>query len=269
MLPLKDLFSQYFISHQALPAFNIDSFEIYQAVEAAVVDTKLPCIVQLSQGADKFVSAEKLYLLVKKANLEGLPIYLNLDHQTNVNRLQSMSRFFDMLHFDSSKEDFAKSLIITTDLVSSLKKLNPTLLIEAEFTPIVATATTDPELAVDFINHTHADLLAVSLGSRHGNDPSRPETINLDLLSQIRSLLPSTFLVLHGSSGIPVDQVQAAIKLGVVKINVNTDLRQTFLASLRRELSAQSSEKVYDYFIPAVEELKKVIKEKLLSFQTL
>jgi ketose-bisphosphate aldolase len=266
MLPLKELLTNYFLSHQALPAFNIDSFEIYQAVEAAVVNTKLPCIVQLSQSADKFVTAEKLYLLVKKANLEGLPIYLNLDHQSNVDRLRAMSQLFDMLHFDSSKEDFSKSLAVTADLISSLKKLNPALLIETEFTPIIATAATDPQQAVDFINHTQADLLAVSLGSRHGNDPSLPENINLGLLSQIHSLLPNTFLVLHGSSGIPLDQIQAAIKLGIVKININTDLRQTFLASLRRELSSQTSEKVYDYFIPAIGDLKKIIKEKLISF---
>ena len=78
--------------------------------------------------------------------------------------------------------------------------------------------------------------------------------------------MPTTFLTLHGGSGIPEAQIKEAIKLGVVKININTDLRQTFLASLRRELSAQSSEKVYDYFIPVIADLKKVIIQKLTQF---
>lgn len=62
---VKNLFSDYFASHQAIAAFNIDSFEIYQAVEAAVSETHLPCVVQLSPNEDKFITAEKLYLLVK------------------------------------------------------------------------------------------------------------------------------------------------------------------------------------------------------------
>ncbi len=264
MLPLKNLFSDYFASHQAIAAFNIDSFEIYQAVEAAVSETHLPCVVQLSPNEDKFITAEKLYLLVKKANLEKLPIYSNLDHGQDLNRLIQMSNLgFDMLHFDGSKLSLDENLAESSKLVS---QVHPKSLVEIEFNEIGSLEFTDPQKATDFINQSQADLLAVSIGNRHGNSPDLPETIDLNLLSQIHQSLPDTFLTLHGGSGISGDQIKEAIKLGVVKININTDLRQAFLASLRRELSSQTSEKIYDYFIPAIEDLKKIIKEKLISF---
>lgn len=264
MKSLKEVFSDYFSSHRAIPAFNIDSFEIYQAVEAAVIETRLPAIVQLSANEDKFISAEKLYLLVKKANLESLPIYLNMDHGHNPDRLIQISRLgFDMLHFDGSFLPHDENLAKSIKLVSTV---HPQSLVEVEFNEIGSVEFTSPEKAESFMVQTKADLLAVSIGNRHGNNPDIPENIDLKVLSQIRELLPHTFLTLHGGSGIPDTQIKEAIKLGIVKININTDLRQNFLGSLRRELSAQSSEKVYDYFIPAVNDLKKVIKEKLLNF---
>jgi fructose-bisphosphate aldolase class II len=264
MTPLKELFSNYFISHQAMPAFNIDSFEIYQAVEIAVAETRLPCIVELSPGEDKFITAEKLYLLVKKANLENLPIYLNLDHCQDLGRLVQVSHLgFNMIHFDGSKLSLDENLAQSINLIS---QVHPQTLVEVEFNEIGSVELTNPQTALAFISQTQADLLAVSIGNRHGNAPNLPENIDLNLLSQIHQLLPGTFLTLHGGSGIPEAQIKEAIKLGVVKININTDLRLAFLASLRHQLSSQDSEKVYDYFIPAIADLKKVIKEKLLKF---
>ncbi len=266
MLPLKELLSNYFLSHQAIPAFNIDSFEIYQAVEAAVTETHLPAIVQLSANEDKFISAEKLYLLVKKANLESLPIYLNMDHSHEPDRLIRVSRLgFDMVHFDGSSLPLDENLTKSSQLI---KTVHPQTLVEVEFNEIGSVEFTNPETAESFLIQTKADLLAVSIGNRHGNSPNFPENIDLKVLSQIGQLLPTTFFTLHGGSGIPEAQIKEAIKLGVVKININTDLRQTLLASLRRELTNQQSEKVYDYFIPAIGDLQKIITDKLIFFST-
>jgi fructose-bisphosphate aldolase class II len=274
MIPLKEIFSEYQKKHQALPAFNIDTFEIYQAVEAAVAETNLPCLVQLSAGEDDFIKAERLLMLVKKANAESLPIYLNMDHGRNVSRLEQCLRLgFNMVHFDGSAMDYATNLPATTFFVSKMKKNFPDALIEVEFNKInLASGTpapdsfTDPSQALEFMTKSQADLLALSIGNLHGVNTILPEHLNLGLLSQIKKSLPSTFFTLHGGSGIPLDQVQSAINLGIVKININTDLRLKYLESLRHQLTIQSGEKVYDYLSPVVTTLKEDIKQKLIVF---
>jgi len=274
MTPLKQLLSDYRKKHLALPAFNIDSFEIYQAVEMAVAEINLPCIVQLSAGEDKFIQAERLLMLVKKANSEGLPIYLNMDHGVDVNRLETCLKMgFDMVHFDGSKMDYDINLAATKYFVNKIKLAYPKALIEVEFNHINLVGTTpapdsftDPQKAKEFMTATGADLFAVSIGNFHGVNITTPERLNISLLSQIKDVLSDTFLTLHGGSGIPLDQVQNAINLGVVKVNINTDLRLKFIESLRHQLTIQNSEKIYDYLTPVVIEVKEVIKQKLISF---
>ncbi len=259
-------------NHTAIPAFNIDSFEIYQAVESVVQELNLPCIVQLSSGEDKFIQAERLFLLVKKARLEGLPIYLNMDHGTDTNRLTNLlSLGFDMVHFDGSKLDYQTNLSKTTEFISQAKKTNPNCLVEAEFNhinlvdqQISSDSFTNPDQAVEFVHQTGADLLAISIGNLHGVNQKLPEKIDLDLLREINSVLPETFFTLHGGSGIPSDDVKLSLKYGIVKMNINTDLRLSFLKSLKNYLPQNQSEKVYELLNPVIHDLKQVIKDKFL-----
>jgi fructose-bisphosphate aldolase, class II len=266
MLPLINLLSDYFSAPKAIAAFNIDSFEIFQAVEQAVSETSLPCIVQLSAGEDDFVTAEKLYLLVKKANLDGLPLYLNMDHGHDPARLQQTSRLgFDMVHFDGSSLPYAENLASSIKLVLSI---HPRSLVEVEFDEIGSVDFTQPPRALEFMTETKADLLAVSIGNRHGSNPALPESIDLVLLKKIHETLPSTFLTLHGGSGIPQNLIREALKLGIVKININTDLRLAFLNAIKRELSTNTSEKIYQVLTPAIAAVKEIVKEKMLLFSS-
>ncbi len=257
-------------NHTAIPAFNIDSFEIYQAVESVVQEIQKPCIVQLSAGEDKFIQAEKLFLLVKKSQLEGLPIYLNMDHGQDPSRLSNLLKLgFDMVHFDGSKLDYQTNLIQTTQFISQIKSQLPDCLIEAEFNHIELVDSqvspdsfTNPNQALEFINQTHADLLAVSIGNLHGVSQKLPEKINLELLQKINVLLPDQFFTLHGGSGIPTDQVKSSLQYGIVKININTDLRLSFIKSLKNSLSVNQTEKIYEILNPVIDDLKQVIKDK-------
>ena len=274
MIPLKNLLSEYQQKHQALPAFNIDSFEIYQAVEMAVSELNLPCIVQLSPSEDKFIEAERLLILVKKANHEGLPIYLNIDHGHDVRRLEHCLKIgFDMVHFDGSKMDYATNLATTKYFVSHIKEKYPDALIEVEFNHInLVGATpspdsfTSPKQAQQFMTETGADLFALSIGNLHGINNELPEHLNIGLLSEIKSILGNTFLTLHGGSSVPLDQIQSAINLGIVKININTSLRLKFIETLRHQMTLGHGEKIYEYLTPVVDEVKQVVKQKLISF---
>lgn len=274
MILLKDLLIQYQSQKKALPSFNVDSFEIYQAVELAVKETALPCLVQLSPNEDDFIVAERLMMLVRKADADGLPIYLNMDHGNNVDRLLTCAKLgWDMLHYDGSKTDYQTNLSTTKYFVDKAKTINPNLIIEAEFNHIepvgdaVSEASfTKPVQAKEFMEGTNADLLAVSIGNLHGVSLNFPEHINISLLSEIKTALPNTFFTLHGGSGISLDQVKLAIGLGIVKININTDLRLKFKESLKNNLALSPSEKIYDYFNPVITDIKAVIKQKLINF---
>lgn len=273
---LKETLTKYQQNQKALPSFNIDSFEIYQAVEAAVRESSLPCLVQLSAGEDAFIQAERLFLLVKKANSEGLPIYLNMDHGKDIKRLLHLAQLgFDMIHFDASKEDYQTNLLLSTHLKKELDNLSLPTLLEVEFdhikpvdSKIDPSSFTSPEKALDFIQTSRADLLAVSIGNLHGVAKDLPESINLELLEQIHQALPNTFLTLHGGSGISSAQISKAIQSGIQKININTDLRLKFKHSLADQLSHISSERIYDYFTPLVDDLKQVVLQKLTQFSS-
>jgi fructose-bisphosphate aldolase class II len=272
MKSLKQVLTESQNNHTAIPSFNIDSFEIYQSVESVVRELNLPCLVQLSEGEDRFIQAERLFVLVKKAQIDGLPIYLNMDHGKNIDRLSHLLDLgFDMVHFDGSSLDYSTNLQTATQFIQDVKSRHPDCLVEAEFnkislvdSQISSDSFTNPEQALEFINQTKADLFAVSIGNLHGVSQTIPEIINLDLLQQIKSVLPHQFFTLHGGSGISPDEISAAIKLGIVKVNINTDLRLQFFKSVRTSLENQANDKVYDLFTPVIDDLKKVIKDKFL-----
>jgi ketose-bisphosphate aldolase len=276
MTNLRQYFTQYFSSHKAMPAFNIDSFEIFQAVEMAVTETNLPCIVQLSANEDKFIDAKNLFLLVKKAQLNNLPIFLNMDHCHDLSRMIQLVKLgYDMVHFDGSNLDYKENLDTAISLIKKLKEINPDIVVEVEFNKINLIETgvnpdsfTNPEQALEFITQSKADLLAVSIGNLHGVNTTTPEAINLDLFTTIASRLPNHFFTLHGGSGIPQQQVKSAIQLGIVKININTDLRLAFKKSLQTSINSSPSEKIYDYLSPAITDVKKVMIEKLVNFSS-
>ena len=277
MKTLRQLLTEYRATGKAIPAFNIDTFEIYQAVEDSVKETGLPCIVQLSTSEDKFIQAERLFVLVKKAQIDGLPIYLNMDHASDQIRLEKLiSLGFDMVHFDGSKMDYSTNLETSQKFIQILKNHYPHTLFEVEFnhinlvdTQVSKNSFTDPNQAYEFMTKTSADLLAVSIGNLHGISLKLPETIDLNLLAKIKNKIPEDrFITLHGGSGISPDQITQAIQLGVVKININTELRINFNQSITKIYSGEVSQKIYDNFSPVIDELKNIIKSKLLLFST-
>lgn len=278
--PLRQLLSDYKSAQKAIPAFNIDSFEIYQAVEAAVAETGAPCIVQLSDGEDQFIKGERLLILVKKARIDGLPIYTNMDHGRDPRRLEHLIRLgFDMVHLDGSTLEYSANLALSKDFVTKVKTLSPEALVEVEFNHINlvgvvgSTVSSDsftlPSQAKEFMDTTRADLLAVSIGNLHGVSRELPEKLDLELFQKITDKLPpETFCTLHGGSGISVDQITAAIKLGIVKININTDFRLQIRQSLQKHLAEISSIKAYDYLSPVVTDLKEIAVAKLVQFSS-
>lgn len=280
MLKLRQLLQTYRQQKKALPSFNIDTHIVYQAVCKAVAKTQLPCIVQLSAGEDDFFKAENLWLLVQKAQSDGLPIYCNMDHGKDIQRLKKMIQLgFDMVHFDGSNLPFDQNIIEASQLhkfiASAFPDESTRPLLEVEFNKISLVGSlpdpsgfTTPGEAQKFMNFSKADLLAVSIGNLHGVPQSGIENIQTELFSQITSALPaSTLYTMHGGSGIDSTQLNSTISLGVVKVNVNTDLRLAYRSSLKASLSNLDTEKMYDYYKPVIEDIANIAVNKLIQFQ--
>jgi|GEM_PF-656810 len=281
MIILRQLLNQYKQEKKAIPSFNIDTFAVYQAVEDAVRSTLLPAIVQLSAGEDEFVQAERLWMLVQKARADGLPIYCNMDHGKDIDRLKKLLLLgFDMVHYDGSSLPFDENLKNALDLKKFIDENFPNKdtqpILEVEFNKINLVekgvdenSFTKPEEAAKFMSFSRADLVAVSVGNMHGiTQPGIEEHIKTDLFASIAAALPSEQLfTMHGGSGIAESELRFTIGMGVVKININTDLRLAYRETLKDMLSRLHTEKMYEYYKPVVDKMKEVAIQKLNVFQ--
>jgi len=271
-MTLRELFTDYRKKGLAIPAFNIDCFETFQALEEIVLDTKTPVIAQLSPGELKFIKPQRLVALTNLLTKKDLPIFLNVDHGRDLDSLKRVIDLgFDMIHFDGSDLPFQDNLKLATQITSYAHQKNA--LVEVEFDRIQPIGNklsvdsfTDPDRAKTFMQTTQADLLAVSVGNLHGVDVNCPETLDLPRLSKISQKLPDNFLVMHGGSGIDPKDLKTAIQHKIVKINVNTDLRLAFKAHLQASLSSTDTIKAYTILSAPIQAIKDKMKEKLDLF---
>lgn len=248
----------------AIGAFNIDALEIFRGVLTAAKNKKSPVMVEFSPGEVGYFGLRNLVDMVVDAREEfDIPILLNLDHGKKVEDVLAAidQPGFDNVHFDGSSLDFEENVEATKKVVSVAHSKG--LLVEGEIDHIagesivsqdelnldlIKTSYTDPKKAIQFVEETKVDFFAAFFGNVHGTFPNEPD-LDIALLTNIREVLPNTFLSLHGGSGIPHDQVQQAIRVGkIVKVNINTELRQAYRDSLEEKLGEEPKEyKVYEY----------------------
>lgn len=245
----------------ALGAFNLDSFETLKAVTAAAQELNSAVIVEVSPGEENYLEVRNVASLVDNTRREfGIPIFLNLDHADDLNVIENaLDCGFDLIHFDGSELPLEDNLAKTKQVVAWAHAKE--VLVEGEIDPI-GDKFTDPAAAKKFVDETGVDIFAVSVGNKHGIGEN--EKLDLDLLQKIRETLPETFFSLHGGSGISTEDIQAAMKLGVVKVNVNTELRAVFRQGLEASLKDKPDEIAwYELTQPALAAVQKVVEEKI------
>jgi len=216
-----------------------------------------------------------------------LPIILNADHcKTFKSVKQVVDAGYSAVHFDGSVLSFEENVKVTKQVVDYAKKKNPELLVEGELgylrgesvvhkkVKVKPEDLTSPEQAKEFIEKTGVDSLAIVVGNIHGvetksdleTDMKNPP-LYLDKLREIQQVIPKTFLVLHGGSGTPDEDIKKAIELGIVKININTELRIAYSEELEETIKEHPEEvKPYKILAPAVEAMKEVVEEKIDLF---
>lgn len=268
----------------ALGSFNVSSVETLKAVVGAAKKLASPVMVEASDGEATYFGIKELVAMV--AALEDdfkIPIILNLDHGQNLDICrQALVAGFDYVHLDGSKLPLEENIAQAKTLVKEAHKMG--VLVEGEidninvlgagsadfrYRPANANRSekvyTDPEKAAAFVNETGVDTFASFVGNVHGLYAG-PKNIDLDLLQRISDVLPDKYLSLHGGSGIPDEEVKAAIDLGVVKVNVNSELRVAFRDTLKNTLETTKDVATYDIMPEAIAEMQKIVESKILMF---
>lgn len=267
----------------AVGQFNISTDEQLRAIVEVAKDLKSFVIIGTSEGERKFIGTKQAVALVKTWQEEaGSSIILNADHcKSFESAKEAVDAGYSAVHFDGSALSFEENVKVTGQIVDYAKNKNPEILVEGELgylrgnsevhkekIEIKKEDLTKPEEAKEFVEKTKIDSLAVVIGNMHGIEADmKNPSLHLDRLEEIQRVIPETFLVLHGGSGTPDRDIKEAIKLGIVKININTELRIAYKEELEETIKEHPEEvKPYKILAPAVEAMKKVVEEKIDLF---
>ena len=264
-----------------LGAFNTNNLEWTLAILQAAEEAKSPLILQCTAGAAKWMGGFKVCADMVKAAVEAtgvtVPVALHLDHGSYEDCFKCIEAGFTSIMYDGSHEEtFQLNLDRTKELVELAHSKG--MSIEAEVGGIGGTedgVTSSGELAdpaeCKQIADLGVDFLACGIGNIHGIYPANWEGLSFDQLAAIKAKTGDLPLVLHGGTGIPVDQVKKAVSLGICKINVNTDLQLVFAAATRKyiESGADQQGKGYDprkLLKPGRDAIVNRTKELILEF---
>ena len=293
-------------------AFNVNNMEQIQAIMEAARETKSPVIIQASRGARSYSQDKFLYhLMLAAAELyPEIPLVMHLDHGNSVETCKSAIELgFTSVMMDGSlmpdgktPSSFEYNVDATRQVVEMAHAKGVT--VEGEIGVLGGIEdghgaggsglehVTDPDQAVQFVEKTGLDALAIAIGTSHGayKFSSKPDgsVLKMDRLIEIHHRLPNVHLVMHGSSsvpkdlqdvinqyggslrptwGVPVEEIQLGIRNGVRKVNVDTDNRLAITGAIRK-VFMETPEKFdpRDYLKPAREAMQKVVAERMTQF---
>ncbi|MBC7252014.1 MAG: ketose-bisphosphate aldolase [Anaerolineae bacterium] len=272
----KEILQRALEDHFAVGAFNANNMEQIQAIVEVAQEERAPVILQVSQGAIRYAGLAFAAGMVKiAASMVDVPVVLHLDHGTSFEQnVLCLREGFTSLMFDGSKLPFEENVTITRRICEIAHIAG--IPVEAELGKVlqaadgvtaaeVEAAMTDPDQALEFVQRTGADSLAVAVGSIHGMT-GREASLDIDRIERIRRKV-NVPLVLHGSSGVKHESVLAAIEHGICKINVATYLNQAFVEAMKESLAAKPD--VVDprkHLAPAREAVKERVREKIRLF---
>jgi fructose-bisphosphate aldolase class II len=260
----------------AVGQFNVSNLETMRAAIQVSQKMKSPVIIGTSEGESGFLGLREAVALVKTFNRKGVSSFLHLDHGKTFDYIKNaVDAGYDSVHIDGSKLPLKDNIALTKKVMAYCKKRG--VQVEGEVGLIGGSSTvlketpkfsmTDPKDAEKFVKETKVNSLAVSVGNFHGvRESGEDPEIDLSRLKEISELVGIP-LVLHGGSGIPSQNIKKAIKLGVAKININTDLRVAYTAALKKVLK-EGEIVPYKYMPKVAEEIQKIVEEKITLFQS-
>jgi fructose-bisphosphate aldolase class II len=272
--------------HFALGAFNLDDESTLRAVVRAAVRKDAPVLVEVSQGEVDSIGLDNVRDMVDNFRADyGVEMYINLDHSPTVKDAKAgIEAGFECIHIDISQarhDATEEEIIAATKEIVNYARLTGAM-VESEphyfggssnlhtekidYAEIKKTFST-PAGAQYFVGQTGIDTYAAAIGNLHGRYPV-PKILHLDLLKEIRAAIDCN-ISLHGGSGTPGHYFVDAVKIGVTKININSDMRVAYRKTLEKELADNPTEyavvKLMDKVIEAVQA---VVEDKISDFNS-
>ena len=297
LVTTKNMFEKSIAEKFAVGAFNINNMEFVQGIMDAAAEENSPVILQTSSSAIKYARIPYLRKMIE-AGLEehDIPVALHLDHGPDFETCKlCVDSGYTSVMFDGSKYDLEKNIELTKQVVDYAHEHG--VVVEAELGKLAGVEDdvnvaendamyTNPEQALEFVQRTGCDSLAIAIGTSHGAYKFKGEPrLRFDILEKVKELMPNVPIVLHGAStvipeyvemcnkyggnmpgakGVPDEMLHEASKRGVSKINVDTDLRLAMTAAIRK-VFVETPEQ-FDprkYLGPGREFIKETVKHKI------
>lgn len=273
-ISLRELYKTAEEKNVGIGAFNTNNLEITQAIVSAAEELSLPLIVQTTPGAIEYAGLKELFGIVKTLIDESaVPLTIHLDHAKEIDLInRCLDIGYKSVMFDGSDLLFENNVSETKKVVDLAHKYGA--LVEGEIGVVgrseegrekVLQKYTDPDQAVNFVRLTGVDALAVSIGNVHGG-PTK-EKIDLDLLKKIDQVVDVP-LVLHGASSLSRSDIVQAIKFGIRKINIDTQIKRSFKKGLQENIDDPDKD-LRDYLSDAREDAENTIKKYLKLFNNI
>ncbi|MCT4626764.1 class II fructose-1,6-bisphosphate aldolase [Halodesulfovibrio sp.] len=290
-----EMFARAYKEGYAVGAFNVNNMEIIQGIMEAAQEEKAPLILQVSAGARRYAGQTYIKKLIEAALVEtDHPLALHLDHGQDFEICkQCIDGGFTSVMYDGSHLDFEENIAVTKQVVEYAHERG--VVVEAELGRLAGieddvhaeeSIYTDPDQAVEFVERTGCDSLAIAIGTSHGAYKFKGEArLDFARLEKISNMLPEYPIVLHGSSSVPQEFVEMANKyggdigsakgvpeellrkaatFGVCKINIDTDIRLAMTANIRKHFAENPSH--FDprqYLKPARQAVKDMVQHKI------
>lgn len=264
----------------AVPAFNAGSGQLLNAVMEACIEAQSPVMIAIHPDELSFLTDSFVAQVKDLANHTTIPVCIHLDHGASFEQvIHAIQLGFTSVMIDGSHLPYEENIAISQKVVEAAHAVGVS--VEAELGTIGDTGNTveggvseiiytDPKVAQDFIEKTGVDSLAIAIGTAHGIYPKDVDPkLRLDILEDIEKLteLP---LVLHGGSSNPDEEISKAVKMGINKINISSDIKIVFANKLREILNAGNNEirEPNVLFPECMLETKKVALQKINLFQS-
>ena len=295
----KEMFEKASKGGYAIGAFNVNNMEIIQGITEAAKEVNSPLILQVSAGARKYAKHNYLIHLIQAAVEDtDLPIAIHLDHGADFDICKKcIDGGFTSVMIDGSKHDFEQNIELTRRVVDYAHEHG--VVVEAELGKLAGieddvnvsaedSSYTDPDQAVEFVQRTGCDSLAIAIGTSHGAYKFKGEPkLRFDILDKITAVMPGYPIVLHGAStvipefvekcnkfggdipgakGVPEDMLREAGRRGVCKINIDTDLRLAMTSAIRETFVTKPSE--FDprsYLGAGRDAIREMVKHKIVD----
>jgi len=267
-MKLQDKLQEMREQKKALLATNFYNFETLKGLMEAASESRLPIILQLTRSSIDYMGLANAVALARSAiEYYKVESWIHLDHGDTVDlAYQCLKAGFDSVMIDASELPFEENVEMTRKVVTLAQQYGANVEAELGYVAKLGQQTdkigyTEPEDVIKLVDATGVNALAIAIGTAHGFYKQEPK-LDFERLRKINQVSKAC-LVLHGGSGVPDDQIRAAIRLGICKVNVATEIKNIFMQQVKKLMSQTDEIDLRKVFPPATEAVKNLVISKL------